>query len=185
MPRDFPVTPAPAHAGWLLAALLLIPGAIIVVSASLVAPPAGKAAMLGSHAVGLLILVAIGAWTFWGLGRRRVRLDRQQLVVQAAMFSHRLDAGTLDLQRARIVDLDERIELRPVLKTFGMALPGFQAGWFMLKDRSRAFCLVTSRRRVLWLPKRAGGSLLLSLERPDSLLDALRGISSASVDRRS
>ena len=77
-------------------------------------------------------------------------------------------AGDLDMDRARIVDLDERTELKPILRMFGMALPGFQAGWFLLRDRSPAFCLLTARRRVLWLPMRTGKSFLLSMERPDA-----------------
>ena len=64
------------------------------------------------------------------------------------------------------MDLDERTELRPALKTFGMALPGFHAGWFLLRDRSRGFCLLTARRRVLILGAGVAGLwLLLSIFR--------------------
>ena len=39
---------------------------------------------------------------------------------------------------------------------------------------AKAFCLLTQRQRVLWLPLRGGKEqLLLSLERPQALLDAL------------
>ena len=38
-----------------------------------------------------------------------------------------------------------------------------------------AFCLVTDRHRVLWLPQRDGkDQLLLSLQHPQGLLDALK-----------
>ena len=58
-----------------------------------------------------------------------------------------------------------------------MSLPGYQAGHFRLRAKlGKAFCLVTDTRRVLWLPMRDGKQqLLLSLERPQALLDALRG----------
>ena len=130
------------------------------------------------------MVAAVATLTFWGLGRRGVELDARQLRVKAAMFNHHVDAGDLDMDRARIVDLDERTELKPILRMFGMALPGFQAGWFLLRDRSRAFCLLTARRRVLWLPMRTGKSFLLSMERPDALLDALRQVTSPSAGRR-
>jgi hypothetical protein len=52
-------------------------------------------------------------------------------------------------------------------------------GYFRLHDRSPAFVLVTDRSRVLVLPeksgtKRAGKTLLLSLQQPKALLDALQ-----------
>lgn len=167
MSHTFPVTPPPAHVAWLLAALLAIPLAIIVVTT-------GHPSAMPAFAFGVLVIAATAGITFWGLARRNVTLDGRLLVVRAALFTHRLDAGDLELDRARIIDLDERTELKPILKTFGMALPGFKAGWFLLRNRGRAFCLLTTHRRVLWLPTRAGKALLLSLERPDTLLDALR-----------
>lgn len=171
MPRDFPVTPPSSHTAWLLGALLVIPGVIIAATGLL--PAAGSGAARPAL-FGLVTVAAVAVLTFWGLGRRQVQLDGRHLAVKAALFKHTVDVGDVDIERARIVDLDERTELRPVLKTFGMALPGFQAGWFAQRDRSRSFCLITSRRRVLWLPTRTGKSLLLSLERPEALLSALR-----------
>jgi len=57
-----------------------------------------------------------------------------------------------------------------------MSMPGFHAGHFRLRgDFGKAFCLLTQRDRVLWLPLRDGKQqFLLSLERPQALLDALR-----------
>lgn len=183
MPRDFAVTPPPSHVAWLLGGLLAIPVVIIGVTMQLTLPAADGTAAMSAFAFGLVTVAAVAALTFWGLGRRQVHLDDRGLQVKAAMFSHRVDTTELDLEKARIVDLDERTELRPALKTFGMALPGFHAGWFLLRDRSRGFCLLTSRRRVLWLPTRSGKSLLLSLERPDGLLDALRQVSAPAARR--
>lgn len=183
MSRTFPVTQPPSHAAWVLGGLLSIPVIIIAVAMGAASLRPGTTALPGL-AFGLLMVAAVATLTFWGLGRRVVELDAGQLRVKAAMFNHRVDAAYLDTDRARVVDLDERTELKPILKTFGMALPGFQAGWFLLRDRSRAFCLLTSRRRVLWLPMRTGKSLLLSLERPDALLEALRQVTTPSVGRQ-
>lgn len=171
MSRAFPVIPPPSHSTWLLVGLLLVPLAVIAVT--LVASTEAREAMT-AMAIGLTTVAIAGALTVGGLRRRQVVLDGGQLVVKAAMFTHRSDVAALAITNARIVNLEERTELRPGLKTFGMSLPGFQAGWFRLRDRSRGFCLLTSRRRVLWLPTRSGSSLLLSLEQPQALLDALR-----------
>ena len=94
----------------------------------------------------------------------------------AALYRKRVPVADLDLERARVVNLDERTELRPWLKSNGMSMPGFQAGHFRLRgDFGKAFCLLTQRERVLSLPLRDGkAQLLLSLEQPQALLGALR-----------
>jgi hypothetical protein len=45
---------------------------------------------------------------------------------------------------------------------------------FRLRDKRRASVLVTDTSRVLVLPKRDGSVILLSLQRPEALLEALR-----------
>ena len=107
--------------------------------------------------------------------RRSATLQDGILEIRAALYRKRVAVAELDLARARIVDLNERTELRPWLKSNGMSMPGFHAGHFRLRgDFGKAFCLLTQRRRVLWLPLRDGKQqLLLSLERPQALLDAL------------
>lgn len=184
MTQAFAVTPPPSHTAWLLGGLLAVPVMVIALTVHLTVSAPGPNAPMPAFVFGLLVVAAVAALTFWGLGRRAVELDARQLRVKAAMFNHHVDASDLDVDRAHIVDLDERTELKPILKAFGMALPGFKAGWFLLRDRSRAFCLLTSRRRVLWLPTRTGKSLMLSLERPDALLEALRQVTVPSTGRR-
>lgn len=105
--------------------------------------------------------------------RRRVALSATTLHIVGGL--HRYDARVeaLDLDAARIVDLREHRELRPALKTWGTAMPGFHAGRFRLADRKPAFVLLTRREHVLLLPQRDGPRLLLSLKQPRALLDAL------------
>lgn len=159
----------------MMATLLLVPAVVIVaLFATRDLPDPG--ALPGAGAALLVIAVAAGASAV-GLKRKRVLLEGDRLQVVAGLFSHSVAAAAIDLDRARIVDLDERTELRPAIKIFGMSLPGYHAGHFRLRQKlGKAFCLVTDRRRVLWLPLRDGKQqLLLSLEHPQALLDALRG----------
>ena len=144
--------------------------------------PLGVVAMLmlrghAAHApVGVLVAVFVLALVVSvSLRRRSITLSNGMLEIRAGLYRHSLAVAQLDLERARIVDLDERTELRPFLKTGGMAMPGFKAGHFRLRGGlDKAFCLLTRTDRVLWLPQRDGKSqLLLSLERPQALLDAL------------
>lgn len=172
--REFAVTPPPAHAGLLLAALLAVPALLMLVI--LARDPSGGPAQRWNIGIGLLVIAAVAVATLIGLVRRRVELDDGRLMVQAGLFSQTVATTALDLGRARVVDLAERTELRPAVKTWGMSLPGYHAGHFRLRGGlGKAFCLVTSRERVLWLPRRDGnGQLLLSVDQPQLLLEALK-----------
>jgi hypothetical protein len=112
--------------------------------------------------------------------RRSVELDAGLLVIRAGLNTRRVQASALELERARIIDLDQQVELLPGRKTLGTSLPGYQSGWFRTRQWGKGFYLLTERRRVLWLPERNGAHLLLSLQQPQALLAALN----AMVPRR-
>lgn len=132
----------------------------------------------------LLLVLAVGV-PLLALRRRRIRLDGRELCVAATFYTRRIAADALDLDRARIVDLAEHTELKPMLKTNGFNLPFFQAGHYRLRNRAKAFCLLTGRERVLVLPQRDGRFILLSPEKPQALLDALRTSGPSSPSRPS
>jgi len=106
--------------------------------------------------------------------RRDVRLDEAGLRLRTLPWRSTVKLADLDLERAEIVDLNSRTELMPRIKLMGSRLPGYRSGVFRLRDKRRASVLVTDTRRVLVLPKRDGTVILLSLQRPEALLDALR-----------
>lgn len=109
------------------------------------------------------------------LSHREIRLDGDRLVVAAALvFARKVPLGELCVEKARVIDLDEHTEFRPLLRLWGFGLPGFQAGHYLLRNRARAFVLLTRKGKVLVLPQRDGKYLLLSPEKPQALLDALR-----------
>jgi hypothetical protein len=123
-------------------------------------------------AVAILPLLAIGL--AWAMRHRRVELLDAGLRVRRWPIAKTAAIGEFDLAAARIVDLEAEPSLRPALKIAGTRLPGFASGWFWLKDRRRAYVLLTERRRVLVLPRHDGTVWLLGVERADALLAALR-----------
>ncbi|GAB3388582.1 PH domain-containing protein [Lysobacter fragariae] len=141
----------------------------------------GAAVMIAQHQQTLsLVPVLVGAIALVAvilpiLRRRRVTLAGGNLKVLAGINSRTVAIADLDLATARIVDLREHDTLRPFIKIFGTRLPGLCLGHFRLRDRSRAFLLVTDTSKVLVLGERSGRRLLLSLAQPQALLDALRG----------
>lgn len=163
--QEFTLQPADARLLWLLPGIALVAAVIGIGVLSMREPAAW---------IGLPILVPSVAIVAIALRRRRVSMDAGLLTIAAGLNTRRIAAAELDLSSARIVDLREHRELVPMLKLFGTRVPGLSAGHFWLRDRSRAFVLLTDPSRVLVLEERSGRRLLLSLARPQALLEALQ-----------
>lgn len=126
-------------------------------------------ALAGFAALGFVCLCLL----YW---RRSVVLEAGTLVIKAGLNTRRVPATAIELERARIIDLDTVSELQPGRMTLGSSLPGYRAGWFRTRQWGSGFYLLTDRRRVLWLPERDGAHLLLSLHQPQALLAALNAL---------
>lgn len=123
----------------------------------------------GQAMMALLVLaIVLPLW------RRQAAFDGASLRVRATFFSREAPISAFRLDQARVLDLREHAELRPRLKTLGYHLPGFWAGHFWLRDRRRAFCLVSDPARVLVLPHADGSVWMISLQHPQAVLDILR-----------
>ena len=168
--QSFAVSPPPAWAWWLLVGLAGVLPLGIVGMLTLSGDPAHGATPALFIIPVLLVLLLLT------MRRRSVMLQHGVLEIRAALYTQKVAVSELDAERARIVDLAERTELKPLIKTNGFATPGFTAGYFRLREHfGKAFCLLTDSQKVLWLPRRDGTTqYLLSLERPQALLDALR-----------
>lgn len=132
--------------------------------------------MGGSAAWSLLVIAVLGIGLGAAFFRRRVELADNVLDVRSTMYRRRVPVAQLRLDQAEVVDLqrDPRYGIR--FKTNGYAMPGFYSGHFRLHGGAKGFALVTNRARVLALPVRDGSTLLLSLDRPQALLEALRKV---------
>ncbi len=132
--------------------------------------------MGGSAAWSLLVIAVLGIGLGAAFFRRRVELADNVLDVRSTMYRRRVPVAQLRLDQAEVVDLqrDPRYGIR--FKTNGYAMPGFYSGHFRLQGGAKGFALVTNRARVLALPVRDGSTLLLSLDQPQALLEALRKV---------
>lgn len=173
--QDFPLLPLRAISWGVLVAIV----AAIVVGVQFL--PRHQATPVPFWLPALLVLSL--CVPLLALRRRRIRLDGRELCVAATFYTRRIAVDALDLDRTRVVDLAEHTELKPVLKTNGFNLPGFQAGHYRLRNRGKAFCLLTGRERVLVLAQRDGRFILLSPEKPQALLDALRRLAEVRPHR--
>lgn len=167
MSREFRTTAPDLRRAWLLPGLLLLVATIAGIAQMRSDPNAAK---------GLLGIALIALGIGWSLRRQSVALEDGHLVVKAGLFSTKRRTADLDLMAARIVSLKDAPTLKPGFKLFGLWLMGYAGGYFWLRDSSVAFVLLTDARRVLVLPDRKGRKVLLSMEQPQALLDALRTV---------
>lgn len=136
--------------------------------------------MGGSAAWSLVVIVLMGIGLGWAFFRRRVELSGNVLDVRSTLYRRRTPVADLLLDQAEVVDLsrDRRYGIR--FKTNGYSMPGFYSGHFRLQGGGKGFALVTDRARTLVIPVRGGSTLLLSLERPQALLEALRKVAATA-----
>jgi hypothetical protein len=172
--REFAVVPPPHDPRFMVIPLVLLPMLIGLGVLFTVGPRAHAPVLLATLASAGTIFIAAFGLMFWAVQRRRIALSDGVLDITATLYRRRLPLAAIDLDKAQVLDLDAHREWRPLLKTNGLGLPGLRAGWYRSHDFTRMFCLLTTWNRVLVLPEHAGGALLLSAERPQDLLLALR-----------
>ncbi len=119
----------------------------------------------------VLVLALLFSWKFFN---RKVQLHDGMLDVRSTFYRRRVAVKDLLLDQAARVDLkrDRQFALR--YKTNGYALPGFHSGHYRLRGGGKGFVLVTDVHNVLAIPVRDGSTLLLSVDQPRQLLEALR-----------
>lgn len=176
--QEVPLVPM-SRAPWFW---LLAPALALLVAAWLqpqqAQPTPAPAWLLAPFAIALILVAPSLA-----LRRRSIALQECELVVAAAFYTRRVGIQALDLERARVIDLAEHTDYAPMLGINRLGLPGFRAGHYLLRNRQRAFCLLTATGRVLMLPQRDGRVLLLSPARPLELLERLRELATLPSHR--
>lgn len=153
-----------------LVALTIVLPALVIIS-MLAFPSSGQTPIAMAAAAAVVAVVAGGLAI--AIRRRSIALESDTLVMRATIYTRRIALGDIRLDDARVLDLREHPEQRPLLKTNGVAVPGLAAGNFRDRNRDRLFCLVTGPRVVI-LPLADGSRVLVSPLHPELLLQAIR-----------
>ncbi|MBW3549502.1 MAG: PH domain-containing protein [Proteobacteria bacterium] len=168
---------------WLLALTLVLPVAIsgLALGAALARGSFSpwlldNVPLSVSAVIGLVLVVSLPLWLVLDRAMQRHRLLIQDgaLELHTSFYRERVGLDELQLDAARVVDVHEHTGYKPRLKTNGFALPGFQSGWFRLRNRHKALVAGVGQRRALWLPTTRGHGLWLQVRQPQALLDALK-----------
>ncbi len=153
-----------------LAVFLVVLPALVVVA--MLAFP-GQAAPPVAMVLAAIVAVAIAGVLLAFTRRRSIALTDDGLVIRATFYTRRIPYDDMSPGDARVLDLQEHPESRPLLKTNGLAVPGLAAGHFRDRQRKKLFCLITGPR-VVMLPLSNGSSVITSPAHPQRFLDQLR-----------
>lgn len=137
-----------------------------------------------------LVITFIVALTGGGITlavlRNGMYVEQGMLKLRAAFYTRTLPVDALLLQEAVIVSPGDRTHA-PVIRTNGVGLPGYQAGWFRARDREKLFVAAPRTPANLYIPTTHGYALLLAVEDPAGTLHALqssRGSAGAAPGNR-
>ncbi len=146
MTEIFPIAPAPLRSLWILGVVtVIILGVLFIFGRS-----------------------ALGSQT------TRFTLSPERGLEIRGPYGRTIPWEVLDVEGARRVNLSNDPELRPTLRTNGIGLSGYRAGWFRLSNGSRGLLFVTDRERSVAIPTTEGFTLILSPDDPEAFLSSLR-----------
>jgi hypothetical protein len=147
MKQVFPIIPASGGPLWVIAALV--------------------AAVL----IGITVLFVYLAYSSRSA---RFEVSDEGLRISGDLYGRLIPARDLNVEAARVLNLNEDAEHRPKWRTNGTGLPGYQAGWFRLQNGEKSLLFITDRSRVVYLPTRQDYSVILSVAQPEALIESLR-----------
>jgi hypothetical protein len=125
-------------------------------------------------AILLLGLLALFSYFIYSSRNAKFEIDSGQLNIAGDIYGRRIPLSSLELQKAKVVNLKTDHDYRMKWRTNGTGLPGYSAGWFRLYNGDKCLAFVTDRDRVIYIPTRNGYSLLLSVQNPEQFLKALQ-----------
>ena len=143
-----------------------------------IAPGTVKGLYLLWGIVALAMTLGVGTVAFATSGARlsRFEVSSEGLRLRGDLYGRLIPVNELQVKEARRVDLSSSPELAPARRTMGTGLPGYQSGWFRLRNGEKALLYLTDRSRAVYVPTTAGYAVLLSPEDPEGFLKALSAL---------
>jgi hypothetical protein len=117
-----------------------------------------------------LLIVVVSCWPWSG----RFLVSPEGLKIEGSSYGRGFAMPVLRISEARRLSARDTSGYRPAWRTNGIGLPGYQAGWFQLRNQRKALLFVTDWSRSVIVPTEEGFTLLLSPDEPEEFLAALR-----------
>jgi hypothetical protein len=101
-----------------------------------------------------------------------VRVDNGVMTIKALLYGKKVPIKEIDINGVRRLNLHEDKDYHVTIRTNGIGLPGYKAGWMKLKNGRKAFVHLTDNTRVVLLPTEKY-DILLSIDDFEGLKAAL------------
>jgi len=108
----------------------------------------------------------IGYWS----RNTKFELTDGGLQIRGEIYRRFIPKSSLVREDAKMLDLNAEREYQPRLRTNGIGLPGYNAGWFKLRNGKKALLFITDPSRVVYIPSKEGYAVLLSTSQPEEFL---------------
>lgn len=133
--------------------------------------------LIGLIPLGVLVLVgAILGASINGARSSTFEVSSEGLRIRGDWYGRVIPASQLVPGTARRVELALSPELTPGRRTMGTGLPGYQAGWFRLRNGDRALLYLTDRSKAVYVQTTDGYGVMLSPSEPEKLVAALNRV---------
>ena len=103
-------------------------------------------------------------------------LSSDGLRLRGDWYGRLIPANQLVRGMARRIDFALSPELTPRRRTMGTGFPGYQAGWFRLRNGDRALLYLTDRSKAVYVATTEGYGVLLSPSEPEKFVAALNAL---------
>jgi hypothetical protein len=144
-----------------------------------VIPASGSGFTILLIVLSLLVVVLAGVVVLfgsmsWSSRHTSVEISSEGVKINGGVYGRKIPLGELIADQASVVDLETDTGLKLSRRTNGIGMPGYSAGWFKTKNGTKVLAFVTDRKRVVYLPTRQNYSVLLSVESPEAVVNAVR-----------
>ncbi len=141
-----------------------------------ITPPQGTAFTLVTAAVVLLPILISGGllWAIWSARAGAITIAEGSLRISGGPYGRTIPLSDLIPDQALATNLKADRDHALSWRTNGIGLPGFQSGWFKLKNGEKALAFVTDPTKVAYIPTRQGYAVVVSVDDPSALIASLK-----------
>ncbi len=122
----------------------------------------------------LVSVLVLMIWLAWSMQHATFTVSREGLHLRGDLYGRLIPLKLLKLDEAVVTNLNTDKDHQPKWRTMGTGLPGYSAGWFKLRNGTKALIYVTDRTRIVRIPTTEGYTLMLSVADPAALIAELR-----------
>jgi len=97
----------------------------------------------GALALLLLGILSLVGYQAYSSRHTRVVVSPEGITIKGSLYGRTIPTEALVLEEAKTITLDKESPYRLRIRTNGVGLPGYYAGWFRLQNGDKALAFVT------------------------------------------